>query len=464
MRVPFLTFILSICSFSLTAQNTNEDSSFIRNVYDEALVEGHAYENLRSLCKDVGARLSGSPEAEKAVKWGEALLTSYNFDKVYLMPVKVPHWVRGDIEQAGLIGKNKDNAFSIKTLGGSISSGGRIEAEVVEVQNFEDLAALGTEKVKGKIVFFNRPMDASLINTGEAYGGCVNQRSSGAKEASEYGAVGVFVRSMTHKKDKHAHTGVMNYDSAKVKIPAVALCLEDADKLSDQLESNPKLKVYLNVNSQSLPDKDSFNVIGEITGSIEPDKIITVGGHLDSWDVGEGAHDDGAGVVHSIEALRILKKLNYKPRYTLRVVLFMNEENGNNGGKTYAAVAKEKGEKHIAALESDAGGFLPMGFTMDGTDEQIAKMQQWEPLLEPYQLHIFKKGWGGVDIGPLKTQGVPLLGLRPDSQRYFDHHHTDTDVFENVHKRELELGAAALSSMIYLIDKYGLGETFPLKK
>ena len=429
-------------------------------MFDAALVEGHSYENLRSLCKDVGARLSGSPEAEKAVNWAKVLLESYQFDKVWLMPVKVPHWVRGDIEEAGVNGK----PMSIKTLGGSVSSNGKIEAKVIEVQDFDELAELGEEVIKGKIVFFNRAFDRRLISTGDAYGGCVNQRWDGASQASKFGAVGVFVRSLSHKKDKHAHTGSMGYEEGVKKIPSVALSVEDADMLSELLKSEPTSLAYLNVNSQTFPDKDSHNVIAEITGSVDPDKIITFGGHLDSWDVGEGAHDDGAGVVHSIEALRIIKATGYQPRYTLRCVLFMNEENGNNGGKTYATVAKEKGEIHVAALESDAGGFVPRGFTMYGTPEQIRQMQSWESLLEPYKLHIFKAGWGGVDIKPLKDQNVPLIGLRPDDQRYFDHHHSDTDVFENVHQRELELGAASFASMIYLIDKYGLGQSFaPLK-
>ena len=450
-----LTLFLNLGVFA-----QKDDSLQIREMFDAALVEGHSYENLRSLCKDVGARLSGSPEAEKAVNWAKVLLESYQFDKVWLMPVKVPHWVRGDIEEAGVNGK----PMSIKTLGGSVSSNGKIEAKVIEVQDFDELAELGEEVIKGKIVFFNRAFDRRLISTGDAYGGCVNQRWDGASQASKFGAVGVFVRSLSHKKDKHAHTGSMGYEEGVKKIPSVALSVEDADMLSELLKSEPTSLAYLNVNSQTFPDKDSYNVIGEITGSVDPDKIITFGGHLDSWDVGEGAHDDGAGVVHSIEALRIIKATGYQPRYTLRCVLFMNEENGNNGGKTYATVAKEKGEIHVAALESDAGGFVPRGFTMDGTPEQIRQMQSWESLLEPYKLHIFKAGWGGVDIKPLKDQNVPLIGLRPDDQRYFDHHHSDTDVFENVHQRELELGAASFASMIYLIDKYGLGQSFaPLK-
>lgn len=458
--MKYLSTLCILLSLTVLLNAQKSDSLQIRKIFDMALTEGHAYDNLRSLCKDVGARLSGSPEAAKAVQWAQKLLESYHFDSVWLMPVKVPHWERGEIELAGFNGQ----AMSIKTLGGSVSSEGRIEAEVVEVHNFDELEELGEAAIKGKIVFFNRPMDKKLISTGEAYGGCVNQRWGGASNAAQFGAVAVFVRSMSHHHDKHAHTGSMGYEEGVKKIPSVALSIQDAEALSAALKENPKLKAYVEVNPKTYPDKDSYNVIAELKGKVEPDKIITFGGHLDSWDVGEGAHDDGAGVVHSIEALRILKAIGYEPRYTLRCVLFMNEENGNNGGKTYAAVAKKQGENHVAALESDAGGFVPRGFTMDGSASQIKRMQAWEPLLEPYRLHIFEKGWGGVDIGPLKPQGVPLIGLRTDDQRYFDHHHSDTDVFENVHKRELELGAASLCAMVYLVDKYGLGESLePIK-
>lgn len=448
----FSILIAFICSISL-AQAQTEDSIAIRKIFDEALENGHSYKNLKSLCKDVGARLSGSPEAAKAVVWAKELLESYNFDTVWLQPVKVPHWVRGDKEEASLNGV----PMSIKTLGGSVSSNGLITANVIEVQSFEELEELGREQIEGKFVFYNRAFDRKLISTGQAYSGCVGQRWMGASKASEYGAIGVFVRSLTHHRDDNAHTGSMGYEEGVKKIPAVALGIKDAETLSIMLKEKPASKASMNINPQTLPDKDSYNVIAEIKGKIEPDKVITFGGHLDSWDVGEGAHDDGTGVAHSIEALRLLKKIGYEPQYTLRCVLFMNEENGNNGGKTYAAVAKEKGEFHVAALESDAGGFVPRGFTLDGTKEQVELMQSWEPLLRPYKLHIFDKGWGGVDIGPLKNQNTPLIGLRPDDQRYFDHHHSDTDVFENVHRRELELGCASFAAMIYLVDKYGLG-------
>lgn len=459
-KIIYIT--LFFCSFSGFAQN--DDSLMIRKIFDEALANGHSYENLRVLCKDVGARLSGSPEAEKAVRWGEKLLKDYQFDSVWLMPVIVPHWVRGNIENVGFVASKFDekngitvqSKFDAKSLGGSVATNGRIEAEVVEVQSFEELAELGKKNIKGKIVYFSRPMDPKLINTGKAYGGCVGQRWAGAMEAAKYDAVGVILRSVTHHVDHHAHTGVMGYNDSLPKIPAIAISLISANELSKRLKENPKQKVYMEMNCQMLPDVDSYNVIGEIKGNINPEHIITVGGHLDSWDVGEGAHDDGAGIIHSFEALRILKDIGYKPNNTLRVVFFMNEENGNRGGIKYAELSEKNGWKHIAAIESDAGGLVPRGFGVDGTKEQVEKVQSWASLLKPYNLHHFEAGWGGVDIGPLKSQNVPLIGLIPDTQRYFDYHHTDNDVFENVHKRELELGCGSVASLIYLIDKYGL--------
>ncbi len=460
-----ILFVLISFVFISSAFAQKEDSIIVRKIFDEALVNGKSYESLRSLCKDVGARLSGSPAAAKAVLWGEKLLKDNKFDKVWLMPVKVPRWDRGSKEKVGFSSakysesKKQDmpgGLFDAKTLGGSVGTGGRLEGEVIEVQNFKELEKLGRKKIEGKIVFFNRPMEPRLIETGKAYGGCVDQRWGGAMNAAKYGAVGVIVRSMTHKFDHFAHTGSMGYEDSIRKIPAIAVSLISADLLSSEIKKNPKQKVFMEMDCKTLPDVDSYNVIGEITGSENPDQYIVVGGHLDSWDVGEGAHDDGAGVVHSFEALRILRAIGYKPKNTLRVVFFMNEENGNKGGKGYAQISKEKGWKHVAAIESDAGGFVPRGFGVTGTDEAISKIQSWSTLLKSYNLHHFEKGGGGVDIGPLKDQGVTLIGLKPDTQRYFDFHHTDNDIFENVHKRELELGCASVASLIYLIDKYGL--------
>jgi len=241
------------------------------------------------------------------------------------------------------------------------------------------------------------------------------------------------------------------------KIPAAAISTRDAERLSALLKTDPNLKFYMRMTPQTLPDVLSYNVIGEIKGTEKPDEIIVVGGHLDSWDVGEGAHDDGTGIVQSMEVLRLFKEMGIKPKRTIRAVLFMNEENGLRGGRKYAEEAKAKGEVHIAAIESDAGGFTPRGFGIDGNDDQYAKVLTWKPLLVPYGLHDLSRGGGGADIGPLKGQGtVALIGFKPDSQRYFDYHHTEIDTFETVNRREMQLGAASMASLVYLISQYGL--------
>jgi len=447
--------IVFISFFSVLSFAQNADSVFIRKIFDEALSNGHSYENLRSLCKDIGARLSGSAEAEMAVYWGEQKLKSYNFDKVYLQDIEVPHWERGTKESAWI--KHADGSLkkvSITALGGSIGTNGRIEGEVVYFATLNDLKNAKNLDLKGKIAFINQPMDEKQIVTFHAYGGCYAMRNDGAVEASKKGAIAVIIRSLGSPIDFHPHTGGMTYDDEVEKIPAAALSTAESEYIRERIKKE-KLSFVLEMNCMTYPPKPSHNVIGEITGSKYPNKIITVGGHLDSWDLGEGAHDDGAGIVHSIEALRLLKTLGYKPLHTIRVVLFMNEENGNMGGKTYASWVKEKGEEHVLAIESDRGGFAPRGFSLDGPDNFLAILQSFTPIFKPYELHKFEKGYGGVDINPLKEYfpGIPLIGFVPDSQRYFDFHHAETDVFESVNKRELELGCASIASLIYLMDK-----------
>lgn len=436
-------------------QGSTADSLMLRDIYNEALSNGECYENLRVLCKDIGARLSGSPEADKAISWGYELLKNSGFQNVQLQAVEVPHWERGAAETAILHTPSGDERLRVCALGGSVGSGGVLRAPVVEVKHFADLDSLGRDAIEGKIVLFNRPMDPVLINTGAAYGGAYDQRGQGASKAAEFGGVGALVRSLTHALDTFPHTGGMYYNSEFDRVPAAGICTVDARKIHQALAGGGEVEVSLDMNCEVFPDKQQYNVIGEIPGSEFPDEYIVVGGHLDSWDIGEGAHDDGAGIVQSIEALRILLELGYRPKRTLRVVLYINEENGNNGGKTYAAVAKEAGMEHFAAIESDAGGFTPRGFRMEGSDAQMAFFKQLAPMFEPYEIHVFRRGFSGVDIRPLKDDRVALFGLVPDSQRYFDVHHSNNDVFEMVHKRELELGAATVASLVFLIDQYG---------
>jgi hypothetical protein len=411
------------------------------------------------LSNEIGGRLSGSLNAELAVEYTKEELEKLGLDKVWLQPVLVPKWVRGNPEFAYIeTAPGKTIPVNLCALGGSVSTPPQgLKAELIEVQGIEDLNRLNRADVEGKIVFFNRPMQADLISTFEAYGGCVDQRYDGAKEAAKLGAVGTIVRSMNLRLDDLPHTGAMSYGNTPVneRIPSAAISTNDAERLSGILKIDPKVKFYFKQNCKQLKDVQSYNVIGQITGSQYPNQIIVVGGHLDSWDLGDGSHDDGAGCVQSMDVLRLLKETGVRPKRTIRVVLFMNEENGLRGGRKYAAIAKRKGEKHIFALESDSGGFTPRGFSFDGPDYKINQILNWKPLFEPYLIHYFKKGGSGADIGPLKNDELVLAGLRPDSQRYFDHHHAANDTFDAVNKRELELGAATMTSLIYLIDKYG---------
>lgn len=458
----FVTLLSVILTFSLFAQQddkSKEDAFFIRKIYDTALTQGKAYSWLEHLTTKIGGRLAGSPQAAASVEYTRQMLDTLGLDKVWLQPCMVPHWVRGDKEVVR-IANSVMGSVDLKALalGNSIGTKpGGINAEVIEVKSLDEVDNLG-ESVKGKIVFYNRPLDPTQIHTFRAYGGAVDQRGSGASRASKYGAVGVLVRSMTTRLDDIPHTGGLRYKENIEPIPAIAISTNDAELLSGLLKKSA-VNVYMKANCRMLSQKPSFNVIGEIRGSEKPEEIILIGGHLDSWDVGSGAHDDGAGCVHSMDVLQILKRMNYRPKRTIRCVLFMNEENGLAGAREYQRVSNEKGEFHLAAIESDSGGFSPRSFSMDGHEdifnEKAKLVSAWLPLLEAYGVD-FKKGGSGADISGLKSQKGMLFGLRPDSQRYFDYHHTAIDNFDAVNKRELELGAAAMTSLVYLIDKYGL--------
>jgi len=431
-----------------------QDSTFIRAIYTEALERGLAYSDLRELCKNIGPRLSGSAQAAMAVDWSEAKFTSYSFDNVHRQAIMVPHWERGTTESGWITSKKgRLHKLHLLALGGSIGTNGLMKGELIEFSSLEELKNASKSKVAGKIVFINQKMDAAQIQTFKAYGGCYAIRGEGAVEASKKGAIAVLIRSLGLPIDEHPHTGSMQYEKDVPKIPAAAISTQDAEMISDWIKTE-NLNVNLELNCVEFPDAPSFNVMGELKGKSN-EGIITIGGHLDSWDTGEGAHDDGAGVVHCMEALRILRKLGYKPKHTLRVVFFMNEENGNAGGKAYAKWTKEKGEKQLAALESDRGGFAPRGFSCDGSVEYVRLIESFSSIFKPYDLHVFEKGYGGVDIGPLKNEfpGIPLFGFVPDSQRYFDFHHAPSDVFENVNERELALGAAGIAAFIYLLDQ-----------
>lgn len=443
------------------------DSALIHRLADTILTDGKTFGNLKVLTKTVGARLSGSAGFYKGEKWGQNALQDALADKVWLQECMVPHWVRGgkDVGSwsneggAGQAGFPRHySEMDILALGNSVGTGSKaIQAPVVLIHDFDELERRKDE-VKGKVVFYNYKFNPLFVETFQAYGEAVRYRVLGASRAAKYGALAMLVRSMSSSVDNNPHTGALIYNDSFPKIPAVAVGLRDADRLAASLGSgNGDIKVYLRTNAQMLPDTLAHNVIGELQGSEFPDQYITVGGHLDSWDPAEGAQDDGAGCVQSIEVLRALKAIGYKPRHTIRVVLFANEENGGRGGRAYAGAAKEKNEKHLLGLESDNGGFTPRAFTLSLTEEKLAAIGPWLSVLKPYGVYEFAKGGGGADVNPLGPQVGAIVGeLRPDSQRYFDYHHARGDVLENVNKRELELGAINMAALVYLVDKYGL--------
>ena len=452
--------IVLIFSFLFLNLSFSQDDLFIKNVFDAGFTKSKAYTWLDYLSNEIGGRLSGSYEADLAVKWSKSELEKLDFDKVWLQPVMVPRWVRGPKEFA-LIETEPGITFDVPVaaLGGSVATPSvGIKSNVIEVMSLEELEKLGKEKIDGKMVFFNRPMDPKFVTTFTAYGTAVDQRALGAMEASKYGAIGVIVRSMTLRTDDYPHTGGLTYGALPLsqRIPAAAISTKGADKLSSLLKIKPDLKFLLRQQCKQMPDVQSYNVIAEKIGTTYPDEVILIGGHLDSWDIGDGSHDDGAGVVHSMDLINLFTSIGYKPKRTIRVVLFMNEENGLRGSLKYKEIADKEGVNHIFAIESDAGGFRPLGFSFTCNDSNFLRLLEWKKLFAPYFINVFIKGGSGADISNLKKDNNVLSGLRPNSQRYFDYHHTEIDTFDAINKRELEMGSSAIASLVYLFDKYGL--------
>ena len=457
--IIFVALFSAFTCFTGFAQS--DDSVMIKKISDEILRNGKAPQNLYTLCKSVGTRLSGSAGWYKAEAWGIKVLQEAGAEKAYLQQCMVPHWVRGKKEFAGYHTKKRaaDPEFDVLAIGNSVGTGDKgILAQVIEVKNFVELN-LRKEEVKGKIVFYNYPFNKTLLRG--AYGDAVRYRSSGASMAAKYGALAVIVRSVTGAYDDNPHTGALRYNDSFPKIPALAISTKGAEKLSGLITGLYKNdNLFIRSNCQMLADTIGHNVIGEIKGSEFPDEIIIIGGHLDSWDQGEGASDDGTGVVQSIEILRAFKAIGYKPKRTIRIVLFANEENGTRGANKYAEEAKQKNEKHVMAMESDGGAEYPRGFGCGMTKEQYAKVQGWTKFFEPFDAAKFtfsEGGGGGADIAPLQTNfKTAQFGLNTTGQRYFDMHHAALDVYEKVNAQELNLCAVVMAAMVYLVDKYGL--------
>lgn len=439
---------LSLNSFG----QTKDDSLQFSRISTEILNKGKSYNELRDLTKNIGHRLSGSEAYEKSVKWTEQKLREAGADKVWLQEVVIPVWERGKESLKIKTQNGQWKSLKMLSLGNSEGTRGKdISGEIIMVISLDEYEKLSPEQVKDKIVFFNYPFSQSYVQTFKAYSDAAVYRSTAALLTAKKGGKFAIVRSLSSAFDDVPHTGAMRYNEDVEKIPAVAIGNTTADELENLLQSQ-KITAKLNSNCGMKGEKLSHSVIGEIIGH-KDQSVIVVGGHLDSWDVGEGAHDDGAGIVQSIEVLRTFKNLGIKNNHTIRVVCFANEENGVKGGQQYGKTVKETNEKHLFALESDAGGFTPRGIALEMDESKISQIKSWASLFLPYGAYDFEGRYSGTDIYPLKDMGIPTAELAPDSQRYFDIHHTEEDTFEKVNRRELLLGATIMTQMIYMIDK-----------
>lgn len=450
----FFFFMLPALSYA-----QQEDSVFIHQLSNTILSSDDPYKDLFYLTKRIGGRLAGSPQMVQAEDWGAKTLQQAGADKVIAQACQVPHWVRGGRDKASVSfmnnGSKKVKDIAVVALGNSVGSGTKgVTAPLLRVKSFDDLESK-KDSIKWKIVFYDVPFDDTLLHTFQAYGKNVVYRGAGASRAAKYGALAVLVRSMTNSVDNYPHTGSLHYTDELPKIPAAAVGLHDVKYLDSLFDAGKAVSASLFTNGKMLPDTIGHNIIGVLKG--QDDSIITIGGHLDSWDINEGATDDGTGIVQTITILRAFKALNYQPKHTIHFVLFANEENGTRGAEKYAAEAKANNEHHLFALESDAGGFTPRGFSLTATNDVINKLNSWLPLFKNYGVTEFTNEGAGADVSPLNTElNTPVSELRPDSQRYFDVHHAANDVLENVNIRELKLGAINMAALVYLVDKYGL--------
>jgi len=407
-----------------------------------ALADQDGYAKLSYLCDRIGNRLSGSDSLNAAIAWAAAQMKRDGLENVATPAVKVPHWVRGR-EEAEMV-KPVRHPLSMLGLGGSVATPpDGITAEVVPVSSFDALKALGREKVAGKVVLFNVPY--------EGYGKTVAYRGDGPSRAAQLGAVAMLLRSVGSLAMQTPHTGALNYTESDPKIPAAAITLEDAALIQRLTDAGETVSVHLYMEAHTLPDADSANVMGEITGREKPEEIVVMGGHIDSWDVGAGAEDDGSGIMASLEAVAVVKKLGLRPRRTLRVVFWTNEENGGAGGRAYRAMTGGKIRDYVAAIEMDGGAEKPVGFGVTPGGAALERAKEIGRLLEPIGADTVREGGGGADIGPLMHDGVPGLGLFTVGQHYFDWHHSRTDTVDKIDPREFRQCVAAMAVMGYVL-------------
>ncbi len=423
-------------------------------IINAALAGNEAYLKMQELCDGIGHRLSGSPQLEKAVRWAAGAMKKDGQENVRLEPVTVPHWVRGQ-ESLTMIAPRRQ-PIPMLGLGGSVGTGPEgITAEVVVVADEEELDAVAND-VRGRIVLYNNPMPEYHPERGSGYGTAVRFRSKGARLASEKGALACLVRSVTATSLRSPHTGAMRYGDAKVRIPAAAVATEDAEMLARLQARGITPRVTLKMQAQMLPDTESANVIGELRGSSKPQEVVVIGGHIDSWDVGQGAHDDAGGCVMAMEAINVLRKLNMRPQRTIRVVLWTNEENGLRGGKNYAEVHADELANHVAAIESDGGSFRPIGYSLQCDDEQkreiaAEQMRDILSLLSSLGATRLSLGHSGADVGPMRKAGVVLMGHDVEMSKYFDYHHSPADTLDKIDPQELSQNVAVLATVAYVL-------------
>jgi carboxypeptidase Q len=455
----FVVVVICLAAgWKCAADGDRSYQSAVDRLRDVGLAGEQAQDILRRIVS-VGPRLTGSPQAAAAVEESLALMRELGLQKVHAEPVEVGRWVRGAIAEAIIpaAGTRAAIPLAICALGGSVGTPEKgILAPVVEVQSIGELDGLGTS-LEGKIVFFNRPMDRRLADSFAAYGGAADQRVDGASAAARHGAVGVLVRSLTFRKDRNPHTGLMRYAAGSPRIPAAAISTADADVLSALIQKEGSVPVALRMDCRDMGRVMSANVVGEITGSELPGEVVLLGGHLDSWDLGVGAHDDAAGCAAALEAVRLIKDLGLRPRRTIRAVFFMDEEFGGTGGRAYAVAPERRGERHVVAAESDRGGFAPVGLAVGGNDRRVLdRIAAHAALFRPLGAASISPGGGGVDIAPLVGKGAVPASVILNAAAYFDVHHSALDTEASVHPRELELQAVILAALAYI-----LAEEFP---
>lgn len=454
-KMKFSIFLILCLLILQPGFSQPDDKEVIRQIFDNALLSDAASQNLKYLCNQTPGRILGSDASLKALNFMKEYVEQLGADTVFLQEFVSPAWL---CQNTSVHILNEDKALELHAdaLGPSPSTpASGLIAEVIEVQGLEELKKIPREEIRNKIVFFNRPVDHTKINTFSAYSSAIDQRYRGPALAAALEASGVLVRSVSTKTDTFPHTGSTSFDTQR--IPCAAISTSDADLLSDALQKNNKLQLKMVIDAVELKEVKTYNLIADLYGSKYPDEFLIVGGHIDAWFNSPGAHDDGAGCVQSADVLRIFKELEINHKRSLRLILFMDEELYQSGGAAYAQYTIDHQVKNYIALEADAGGFTPVGFTVDAHDSIVQMVAGFQKLLEPYGIYYIKKGGSGVDISPLKDFGVPLLGYRTDSQRYMDIHHSANDGFEKVHFRELQLGSGCMASMIYLLDKYELG-------